>query len=99
VLRPGDALVYETNRPFDSVFDGAWNLWVFAFPTKVIPLSPEERRLLTARRLDGNGALTGVVTRFLMDLVHHSHELSAGNPRLHPAHHHAQGQGLHRPAP
>jgi AraC-like DNA-binding protein len=81
VLRPGDALIYETNRPFDSLFDRAWSLWVFAFPTEVIPLSPEERRLLTARRLDGNSALTGVVTRYLMDLAHHSQELSAGNPQ------------------
>ncbi len=40
-------------------------------------LSDSERRLISARRLDGTTGLTGVVSRFLLDLARHSEGLPA----------------------
>jgi AraC-like DNA-binding protein len=60
--------VYETARPFEWQFEDAWDVWVFTFPLGAVPLSESERRLMTAHRLDGQAGLTGVVSRFLLDL-------------------------------
>ena len=76
VLRPGDCAAYETTRPFRWVFDDGWDAWVFTFPRKSVRLSEAERRLLTARRLDGRAGMTGVVSRFLLDLARNSELLS-----------------------
>jgi hypothetical protein len=43
-----------------------------------VRLSDTERRLLTARRLDGTAGLTGIVSRFLLDLARHGEDLPAG---------------------
>jgi AraC-like DNA-binding protein len=77
-LGPGDCAVYETIRPFEWHFEDAWDVWVFTFPLGSVPLSESERRLMTARRLDGRQGLTGVVSRFLLDLGRNSELLSAG---------------------
>jgi AraC-like DNA-binding protein len=77
-LHPGDCAVYETTRPFRWAFDRDWDAWVFTFPRQSVRLSEAERRLLTARRLDGRAGITGVVSRFLLDLGRH-HELLSGN--------------------
>jgi AraC family transcriptional regulator, positive regulator of tynA and feaB len=50
---------------------------VFTFPRQSVRLSDAQRRLLTARRLDGRMGVTGVVSRFLLDLGRH-HELLSG---------------------
>ena len=76
VLRPGDCAAYETTRPFRWIFDDDWDAWVFTFPRKSVRLSEAERRLLTARRLDGREGITGVVSRFLLDLARNSELLS-----------------------
>ena len=76
VLRPGDCAAYETTRPFRWFFDDGWDAWVFTFPRKSVRLSEAERRLLTARRLDGRAGMTGVVSRFLLDLARNSELLS-----------------------
>jgi len=75
VLRPGDALVYQTNRTFDWLFEDQWNARLFMFPTDLLPITSEEQRRLTARRFDGSEALAGVVTRFFTDLVNTSDQL------------------------
>ena len=75
-LRPGDCAAYETTRPFQWIFDDDWDAWVFTFPRKSVRLSEAERRLLTARRLDGREGITGVVSRFLLDLARNSELLS-----------------------
>ena len=75
-LHPGDCAVYETTRPFEWTFDRDWDAWVFTFPRQSVRLSEAERRLLTARRLDGRVGITGVVSRFLLDLGRHNDLLS-----------------------
>jgi AraC-like DNA-binding protein len=67
-LHPGDCAVYETIRPFEWHFEDDWDVWVFTFPLGAVLLSESERRLVTAQRLDGRSGLTGVVSRFLLDL-------------------------------
>lgn len=69
VLYPGDVVVYETTRPVTWDFQGSWDVSVFTFPSDAVPLSEDERRRVTATRLDGQGALTGVTSRFLLDLA------------------------------
>lgn len=76
LLRPGDCAVYETTRPFRWMFDDEFDAWVFTFPRESVRLSEAERRLLTARRLDGRAGITGVVSRFLLDLGQNSELLS-----------------------
>lgn len=77
VLTPGDLLVYETNRPFEWQFDSTWNTYVYSFPPDLIPLTPDQRKRLTARRLTGDTPLAGLTSRFLGDLATKGGELSA----------------------
>jgi len=77
VLHPGDCVLYETTRPFQWLFDSDWDVWVFSLPSESVRLSDSERRLISARRLDGTAGLTGVVSRFLLDLARHSEDLPA----------------------
>jgi len=78
VLRPGDCVLYENTRPFQWKFDSDWDVWVFSLPSDTVRLSESERRHISARRLDGSTGLTGVVSRFLLDLARHSEDLTAG---------------------
>jgi len=78
VLSPGDCVLYENTRPFQWKFDSDWDVWVFSLPSDTVRLSDSERRHLSARRLDGTTGLTGVVSRFLLDLARHSEDLAAG---------------------
>jgi AraC-like DNA-binding protein len=78
-LHPGDCAVYETIRPFEWHFEDAWDVWVFTFPVGSVALSESERRNMTARRLDGQAGLTGVVSRFLLDLGRNSEALSGAH--------------------
>ncbi len=76
VLRAGDCAVYETMRPFEWDFDTDWRAWVFTVPRGSVQLSDAQRRLLTARRLDSSAGLTGVMSRFLLDVARHGEQLS-----------------------
>jgi AraC-like DNA-binding protein len=76
VLGPGDYAVYETTRPFRWTFDADWDAGVFTLPRGSVALSESESRLLTARRLDGQAGITGVVSRFLRDLGRNADSLS-----------------------
>ena len=71
VLRLGDFAVYETTRPFRWTFGCDWEASVFTIPRSSVQLTEPERRLLTARRLNGGTGMTGVVSRFLQDLGRH----------------------------
>jgi AraC-like DNA-binding protein len=77
VLQPGDCVLYENTRPFQWLFDSDWDVSVFSLPSDAVRLSDNERRLISARRLDGSAGLTGVVSRFLLDLARHSEDLPA----------------------
>jgi AraC-like DNA-binding protein len=73
-LRPGDFVVYETERPFQWwVRSGAtfpyWDLAVFTWPRDTIQLSDSESASLTCRTLDGGSGITGVLSRMLTDLL------------------------------
>jgi AraC-like DNA-binding protein len=75
VLGPGDYAIHETTRPFRWTFGGDWEVGVFTLPRGSVGLSEAESRLLTARRLDGQAGITGVVSRFLRDLGRHADSL------------------------
>jgi AraC-like DNA-binding protein len=76
VLDPGDFAVVETTRPFRWTFGGDWDVGAFTLPRASVGLSEAESRLLTARRLDGQAGVTGVVSRFLRDLAAHADRLA-----------------------
>jgi AraC family transcriptional activator of tynA and feaB len=78
VLHPGDCVLYENTRPFQWKFNSDWEVWGFSLPSDTVRLSESERRHISARRLDGTTGLTGVVSRFLLDLARHSEDLPAG---------------------
>jgi AraC-like DNA-binding protein len=76
VLRAGDCAIYETTRPFEWAFDAPWSACVFTFPRSVVQLTESQRRLLTAQRLDAGTGITGVMSRFLLDVARHNEQLS-----------------------
>ena len=76
VLSAGDFAVFETTRPFRWNFGGDWDVGAFTLPRGSVGLSEAESRLLTARRLDGQAGMTGVVSRFLRDLARNADSLS-----------------------
>ncbi len=76
VLSVGDFAVFETTRPFRWTFGGDWDVGAFTLPRGSVGLSEAESRLLTARRLDGQSGITGVVSRFLRDLARNADSLS-----------------------
>ncbi|MFJ2398114.1 helix-turn-helix domain-containing protein [Streptomyces sp. NPDC087843] len=75
-LDPGDCVVLESRRGFELDFTGSFNLWVFAFPQRLVRLSEQEQRRLAARRVDGRTGLAGVSRRALLDLAGNADELS-----------------------
>ncbi|MBO4257898.1 helix-turn-helix domain-containing protein [Streptomyces griseorubiginosus] len=82
-LRPGDFVLYETERPFHwSVRSGTdsphWDLAVFTWPRDTIRLSDSESALLTCRTLDGGSGITGVLSRMLTDLLVEKPAVSEG---------------------
>ncbi|MEV1078053.1 helix-turn-helix domain-containing protein [Streptomyces sp. NPDC050211] len=73
-LRPGDFVIYETERPFHWALrsDAAspyWDLAVFTWPRDTIRLSESESASLTCRTLDGGSGITGVLSRMLTDVL------------------------------
>jgi AraC-like DNA-binding protein len=74
-LHPGDCVLYETSRPFTWSFDGDWDVSLYGFPGASIPVPQPRRAQLTARRLDGHAAVTGLTSRFLQDVARNSDEL------------------------
>jgi AraC-like DNA-binding protein len=73
-LRPGDFVIYETERPFhwwlrSGAASPYWDVAVFTWPRDTIQLSDSESVSLTCRALDGGSGITGVLSRMLTDLV------------------------------
>ena len=77
-LHTGDWAVYESFRPIQLLFDSDWHACTFTFPRETVQLTDSERRLLTGRRMDGRTGMTGVVSRFLLDLARTSEDVPAG---------------------
>ncbi|MDT3439916.1 MULTISPECIES: helix-turn-helix domain-containing protein [unclassified Pseudofrankia] len=74
VLRPGDFVVYETERPFQwwlrsDQRSPRWDLGVFTWPRDTIRLSDCESAALTCHALDGAKGITGILSRMLTDLL------------------------------
>ncbi|HEX8858919.1 MAG TPA: hypothetical protein VGC06_07450 [Actinomycetes bacterium] len=47
-----------------------WDACALTFPRETVQLSESERRLMTTPRMDGATGMTGIVSRFLLDLAH-----------------------------
>ncbi|HEX6525591.1 MAG TPA: helix-turn-helix domain-containing protein [Streptosporangiaceae bacterium] len=77
-LHTGDWAAYESFRPVQLLFDSDWHACTFTFPRETVQLGESERRLMTARRMDGSTGMTGVVSRFLLDLARTSGQVPAG---------------------
>ena len=67
--RPGAYAVYETDRPFFWGLRDDWELLVFTWPRESVAIDAAESRRLTARVLDGEDGLGGIVGRMLRELV------------------------------
>lgn len=76
ILYPGDVVAYDTDRPFDWSFDRDWDVSVFTLPMGAMASQVDERRQFTARRADGRDPLTGLTSRFLLDLARTSESVS-----------------------
>ena len=73
-LEAGDYVVYETARPFSWELRAprtaaAWSLLVLTWSRDSLSLPPVDSERLTARRLDGQSGMTGVLGRMIRDLV------------------------------
>lgn len=74
LLRPGDFVIYETDRPFSWGLRAApqlrqWELSVFTWPRETVRLAEHESPEITCRALDGTNGITGVLSRLLADLL------------------------------
>src|SRR5215467_480658 len=76
-FHPGDWVAFDSFRPVQLLFESDWDAYALVFPRESVQLSESERRLMTARRMDGSAGLTGVVSRFLLDLARTSEHVSA----------------------
>lgn len=74
-LAPGDLVVYENSRPFTWTFTDPWAVTVLSIPSDAVRLTDSERRAMSARRLSGRDGLSGVVARFVLDLIRHGSEI------------------------
>jgi len=84
LLRPGDFVVYETERPFCWGLRAApqlpqWELSVFTWPRDTVRLADHESPEITCRALDGSSGITGVLSRMLADLLVTSPTVSHAN--------------------
>jgi len=76
-FHPGDWIAFDSFRPVQLLFESDWDACSLSFPRETVQLSESERRLMTARRMDGSTGLTGVVSRFLLDLARTSEHVPA----------------------
>ena len=76
-FRPGDWVAFDSFRPVQLLFESDWYACSLSFPRETVQLSESERRLMTARRMDGSAGLTGVASRFLLDLARTSEQVPA----------------------
>ncbi|MER5220159.1 helix-turn-helix domain-containing protein [Streptomyces flaveus] len=84
LLRPGDFVLYETERPFSWGLRAApqlpqWELSVFTWPRETVRLAEHESPEVTCRVLDGTSGITGVLSRMLADLLVTSPTVSHAN--------------------
>ena len=74
-LTPGDLVMFENSRPFTWTFTEPWATTQLSIPREAVKLTDSERRAMSARRLSGRDGLSGVVARFIVDLVRHGSQI------------------------
>jgi AraC-like DNA-binding protein len=74
-LRPGDLVMFENSRPFTWTFTEPWATTQLSIPREAVRLTDSERRAMSARRLSGRDGLSGVVARFVVDLIRHGSQI------------------------
>ncbi|MEC3953113.1 helix-turn-helix domain-containing protein [Nocardia sp. CDC153] len=75
-LAPGDFAVYENSRPFTWTFTRPWSVSVLSVPSDAVALSESARRSASGRALSGRDGLSGVVGRFVLDLIRHGADVA-----------------------
>ena len=82
-LGPGDFAIYDTCRPYQMAFDDAFRMLVLVFPHKLLSLSQERIRQLTAVAVSGRRGTGALVSPFLLRVARHLDEYDpASTPRL-----------------
>ncbi|NMO02865.1 helix-turn-helix domain-containing protein [Gordonia sp. TBRC 11910] len=74
VLDAGDFTLYDTTSPFDWCLaghpdDASWGLEVFTWPRAALSFTDSDIRDLTAVAFDGRAGASGLLARFLHDIV------------------------------
>ncbi|WP_375483901.1 helix-turn-helix domain-containing protein [uncultured Jatrophihabitans sp.] len=78
-LGPGDAVLYENSRPFTWTPPEPWAATALCIPVDAVRLTEVERRRMSAQRLSGGSGLTGVVSRFVLDITQHASQIAEAN--------------------
>lgn len=74
-LAAGDLLVYQNSQPFSWTFPDRWGAVLLSIPADAIRLTDAQRRDVSGQRLSGSSGLSGVVSRFVLDLARHASEI------------------------
>ncbi|WP_218220660.1 helix-turn-helix domain-containing protein [Nesterenkonia sp. Act20] len=68
LLSPGDLVIYDTRRPYDLVFDGAYRMFVVQIAVEHLGLSAEQAREVVAQRIPGSAGLGALTSSLLGSL-------------------------------
>ncbi|MGJ9424557.1 helix-turn-helix domain-containing protein [Nesterenkonia halotolerans] len=68
LLSPGDLVIYDTRRPYDLVFDGAYRMFVVQIAVEHLGLSAEQARDVVAQRIPGSAGLGALTSSLLGSL-------------------------------
>lgn len=78
-LGPGDLMLYDSSRPFDS---WTWpsesdqcHMIVVQFPRRLLPVSPDKLNPLVAVRSVGDSGMGAVISSYIRNLTHHQVQL------------------------
>jgi AraC-like DNA-binding protein len=69
VLRPGDLVIYDTNRPYTLAFEEQARIMVVMFPCDALALPTDYVGQLAAVRMAGDAGLSGIVGQFIRQLA------------------------------
>lgn len=68
LLSPGDLVIYDTRRPYDLVFGGAYRMFVVQIAVEHLGLSAEQARAVVAQRIPGSAGLGALTSSLLGSL-------------------------------
>lgn len=78
VLAPGDLVLYDTSRPYELRFDGAFQMIVLMFSRSLLQVPEPSVRTLAGRRLPGDHGLAGLVGPFVAGLARQAGRCAVG---------------------